>query len=59
MRPYRLNSTCCVTRIGMLWWDERPLIVISKTNMKMVEGVCYMDDNRIWLHAIRLEGWTD
>ena len=51
-----LRSTCCIARIVMLWWDERLLEVITKSNIKLIEGARYMDDIRIWLHTIRL-GW--
>ena len=44
----------------MLWWDERLLAVMTKSNIKMVEGVRYMEDIRIWLMVIRLsQRWTD
>ena len=39
-----------------LWWDERLLEVIAKSNIKLIEGARYMDDIRIWIHSIRL-GW--
>jgi hypothetical protein len=40
----------------MLWWDERLVEVMAKANLKIIEGVRYMDDIRILLMAIRL-GW--
>ena len=58
--PIGLRSTCCVARIVMLWWDERLVEVMSKANIRIIEGVRYMDDIRIWLQSIRLGWrWTD
>jgi hypothetical protein len=51
-----LASDQHVVRIIMLWWDERLVEVMAKANIRMVEGVRYMDNIRIWLLAIRL-GW--
>ena len=54
--PIGLRSTCCIARIVMLWWDERLIEVISKSNIKIIEGARYMDDIRIWMNMIRM-GW--
>ena len=54
--PIGLRSTCCVARLVMLWWDDKLTEVMEKLNVKTVAGARYMDDIRIWLHAIRL-GW--
>ena len=40
----------------MPWWDETLVEVMSKANLRISEGVRYMDDIRIWLWSIRM-GW--
>ena len=52
--PIGLRSTCCVARLVMLWWDDQLVEVMEKLNIKKVAGARYMDDIRVWLHAIRL-----
>ena len=32
-----LRSTCCIARIVMLWWYERLLELITKSNIKLIE----------------------
>ena len=54
--PIGLRSTCAVARLVMMWWDDKLLEAMDKLNIKKVAGARYMDDIRIWLHAIRL-GW--
>ena len=54
--PIGLHSTCCIARLVMMWWDDQLVVAMTKLNIKMVKGARYMDDIRIWLHAIRL-GW--
>ena len=54
--PIGLRSTCCVARLVMMWWDEKFLEVVQKSNMTLVDCARYMDDVRVWLHAVRL-GW--
>ena len=54
--PIGLRSTCCIARLVMLWWDDELVLAMEKMNIKMVAGARYMDDIRVWLHAIRL-GW--
>ena len=54
--PIGLRSTCCVARLIMCWWDDRLVEVMEKAGMEMLDGARYMDDIRIWCHAIRL-GW--
>ena len=54
--PIGFRSTCCIARIVMLWWDEKLLSLIAKNNHTLEQKARYMDDIRLWLHAIRL-GW--
>ena len=54
--PIGLRSTCCVARLIMLWWDQKFLELVEKSNVKIVDGARYMDDVRVWLRGIRL-GW--
>ena len=54
--PIGLRSTCCVARMVMVWWDSMLVEALEALNIKKVAGARYMDDIRIWLHAIRL-GW--
>ena len=54
--PIGLRSTCCVARLVMTWWDSMLVEALESLNIKKVAGARYMDDIRVWLHAIRL-GW--
>ena len=54
--PIGLRSTCCIARLVMLWWDDELTVALTRLNIITVSGARYMDDVRIWLHAIRL-GW--
>ena len=54
--PIGLRSTCCIARLVMMWWDDELVRAMERMNIKMVDGARYMDDIRVWLHAIRL-GW--
>ena len=54
--PIGLRSTCAIARLVMMWWDDELLEAIERLNIKTVAGARYMDDIRLWLHAIRL-GW--
>ena len=54
--PIGLRSTCCVARLIMCWWDDTLVEVMEKAGLKMLDVERYMDDIRIWCHAIRL-GW--
>ena len=51
-----LRSTCCIERLVMIWWDDKLVEAVEKAGIKLVSGARYMDDIRIWCHAIRL-GW--
>ena len=46
--PIGLHSTCCISRLVMLWWDQEFLDVVKRSNVKI------MDDVRVWLRSIRL-----
>ena len=52
--PIGLRSTCCIARLVMLWWDDQLTVALEKMSIKMIAGARYMDDIRLWLHAIRL-----
>ena len=39
-----------------MWWDEKLVEAVEKAGLRLISGVRYMDDIRIWCHAIRL-GW--
>jgi hypothetical protein len=54
--PIGLRSSCCVARLVMLWWDDKLVEAMQKMNLSKVVGARYMDDIRVWMHAIRL-GW--
>ena len=54
--PIGLRSTCCIARLVMLWWDDQLTVALEKMSIKTIAGARYMDDIRLWLHAIRL-GW--
>ena len=54
--PIGLRSTCCVARMVMVWWDGMLVEALETLNIKKIAGARYMDDIRVWLHAIRL-GW--
>ena len=54
--PIGLRSTCCVARLVMLWWDDMLVEAVEKLGLRLISGARYMDDIRIWMHAIRL-GW--
>ena len=54
--PIGLRSTCCTTRLIMMWWDDKLVEAVQRLGLKLVSGARYMDDIRIWCHAVRL-GW--
>ena len=54
--PIGLRSTCCISRLVMLWWDDKLVEAVERLGLRMICGARYMDDIRIWMHAIRL-GW--
>ena len=54
--PIGLRSTCAIARLIMLWWDDKLIEALEKANIRRISGARYMDDIRVWLHAIRL-GW--
>ena len=54
--PIGLRSTCCVARLVMSWWDDKLIEAIEKVGLRMISGARYMDDIRLWCHAVRL-GW--
>ena len=40
----------------MLSWDDQLVEALDRMNIETVAGARYMDDIRMWLHAVRL-GW--
>ena len=40
----------------MCWLDDRLVEAIEKAGLRLISGARYMDDIRIWCHAVRL-GW--
>jgi hypothetical protein len=40
----------------MLWWDDKLVEAVERLGLKLISGARYMDDIRVWLHAVRL-GW--
>ena len=51
-----MRSTYCVSRLIMLWWDQKFLEAVETANLKVIDCARYMDDVRVWLRAVRL-GW--
>jgi hypothetical protein len=54
--PIGLRATCAVARVVMNTWDTRWLERVENNNIRILTGVRYMDDIRIFARAIR-EGW--
>ena len=38
----------------MLSWDDQLVEALDRMNIETVAGARYMDDIRMWLHAVRL-----
>ena len=54
--PIGLRSTCCVARLIMMWWDDKLVEAVEAAGLRMISGARYMDNIRVWCHAVRL-GW--
>ena len=54
--PIGLRATCAVARVVMLFWDDKLAEVMKFNNIKLDDGMRYMDDVRLVLDALH-EGW--
>jgi hypothetical protein len=54
--PIGLRATCVIARVEMNTWDTRWLEKLEVNGIRIKTGVRYMDDIRIFAHAIRA-GW--
>ena len=54
--PIGLRATCAIARVVMNTWDTRWLEKLEVNGIRIKTGVRYMDDIRIFAHAIRA-GW--
>ena len=54
--PIGLRPTCAISRVVMNTWDTRWLEKLKENGIRIKTGIRYMDDIRIFAHAIRA-GW--
>ena len=54
--PIGLRATCAIAKVVMGDWDRRLHNVMTNNGLSIEEGARYVDDVRLWLHAIEM-GW--
>ena len=54
--PIGLRATCAIAKVVMGDWDRRLHKIMSDNGLCIEEAARYVDDVRLWLHAIEM-GW--